>query len=241
MCTRAAVVTAVSVACTAAFAQTSAGPENATPPAARPNPTMTAPQTPPATSGSTSTAKDASDMPRKGGERGTPPSGVSGTGVASYDKKFMTKAAEAGMAEVELGKLASEKATSPDVKRFAQQMVDEHSKANEELKGLAARKNVSLPTEPNSEHRRVKKTLEGMAGPEFDRRYMAEAGVKAHKESVDLFKNAAASAHDPEVKSWAASKLQTIQQHDQMAHGLADQKGATSSRSGESKGTMPAR
>jgi putative membrane protein len=136
-------------------------------------------------------------------------------GVPADDKTFMTTAAADGMAEVELGRLASDKATRQEVKDFGKMMVDDHSKANDELKALAAQKNVTLPAEPKPQHKAEKDRLEKMSGAAFDDAYL-KAMVKDHQKAVDLFKKEASSGRDPETKAWAAKTLPKLEEH--LAH-----------------------
>jgi putative membrane protein len=137
--------------------------------------------------------------------------------VAHVDAAFMKNAAEAGLAEVEASKLAASKATNTQVKSFAQQMVDDHSKANDELKALAASKGVTLPTEPSMAQKAKLKLLQGADGAHFDKRYAESFGVKAHEDTVNLFQKEAQKAKDPEVKAWAEKTLPTLQHHLEMA------------------------
>ncbi|HEX8531077.1 MAG TPA: DUF4142 domain-containing protein, partial [Cytophagales bacterium] len=140
---------------------------------------------------------------------------------AEDDADFMVKAASGGMLEVELGKMALQKASSPNVKKFAQQMVTDHTKANEELKALAAKKNITLPTTPGDEAQEHINDLAKYTGAEFDEEYM-ELMHKDHQEDLDLFKEAADDAEDAEVKAFAAKTLPVLQNHHQMAEQLED-------------------
>lgn len=137
--------------------------------------------------------------------------------VAHADAAFMKKAAEAGLAEVEASKLAASKASNTQVKSFAQQMVDDHSKANDELKALAASKGVTLPTEPSMAQKAKLKLLQGADGANFDKRYAESFGLKAHEDTVSLFQKESQKAKDPEVKAWAEKTLPTLQHHLEMA------------------------
>jgi len=92
--------------------------------------------------------------------------------VSRGDRKFMERAAQGGMAEVQLGKLAAEKALSPEVKQFGQRMVDDHGKANDRLKQLATTKGVNLPTELDRSTQREMDKLAKLSGADFDREYM---------------------------------------------------------------------
>ena len=135
---------------------------------------------------------------------------------ASADSAFMHTAAIGGMAEVELGKLAVANATSSDVKQFAQRMVDDHSKANDELKALAAQKNVKLPAELDAKHKAVVDKLAKQKGAGFDAAYMSEM-VNDHNTDVALFQKESKSGKDAETKAWAAKTLPTLQEHQKMA------------------------
>jgi len=129
---------------------------------------------------------------------------------------FIKKAAQGGMAEVELGKLAEEKASSSAVKGFGQQMVSDHSKANEELQAVAAKKNVKLPTSVGAKETSLQDRLGKQSGSQFDRAYMA-AMVSDHKEDVAEFERVAKSSTDPDVKAFAAKTLPTLREHLKMA------------------------
>src|SRR5437763_16731925 len=87
---------------------------------------------------------------------GTATSSKHSAGTASSDKSFVKKAAEGGLAEVELGQLATQKASSEEVKKFGQRMVDDHSKANDQLKQVAAQQQIDLPTEPRAKDKATK-------------------------------------------------------------------------------------
>jgi putative membrane protein len=136
--------------------------------------------------------------------------------VPMADQHFMMKAAQGGMAEVQLGKLATQNASSQAVKDFGQKMVDDHSKANDELKGLAARKNVTLPTSLDPQDQATMDRLSKLNGPAFDRAYMRDMVVD-HKKDIADFRKEANSGADSDVKTWASNTLPTLQQHLQMA------------------------
>jgi len=140
---------------------------------------------------------------------------------AEDDADFMVKAASGGMMEVELGRMALQKATNPKVKKFAQKMVDDHTKANEALKALAAKKNITLPTTPGDEAQEHINDLARYSGAEFDKEYL-ELMHKDHQEDLDLFKEAAEDAEDAEVKAFAAKTLPVLQTHHQMAEQMEE-------------------
>ncbi len=142
---------------------------------------------------------------------------------AEDNADFMVKAASGGMLEVELGRMALQKASSPKVKQFAQQMIDDHTKANEELKALAAKKNITLPTTPGDEAQEHINDLAKYSGAEFDKEYL-ELMHKDHQEDLDLFKEAAEEAEDADVKAFAAKTLPVLQNHHQMAEQMDEGK-----------------
>src|SRR5688572_27878111 len=100
--------------------------------------------------------------------------GTAGTenGVSRADRDFVNDLGVAGMAEVELGKMAAERAANAEVKRFAQRMVDDHSKGADKLKAVATSHNIMLPTELDDKHRDLRDRLSKLNGAEFDREYM---------------------------------------------------------------------
>lgn len=132
--------------------------------------------------------------------------------MKSSDAKFAMKAAQGGMAEVQLGKLAAEKAGSPDVKAFGQQMVDDHSKANDQLKSVAGQENMSLPATLDSKDQALYTKLQGMSGADFDKMYV-KAMVKDHQEDVKEFQKEADKGKDPQIKNFASQTLPVLQQH----------------------------
>lgn len=135
--------------------------------------------------------------------------------LSSADRDFMMKAAAGGMAEVELGRLASQKATNNDVKTFGKHMVDDHSKANDELKQLASQKGVTLPTDMGAEHKETMDRLSKLNGAAFDSAYVSEM-VKDHTEDVSEFEREASQGQNSDVKGWAAKTLPTLRDHLQM-------------------------
>jgi putative membrane protein len=136
--------------------------------------------------------------------------------VSMGDKHFMKDAAEGGLAEVELGQLAEQKASDPAVRRFAEKMVNDHTKANEQLQQLAQSKNVELPTSIGLEDKATKMRLSHLSGADFDKAYMEDM-VKDHKSDVSDFQKEASNAQDPDLKEFVAQTLPTLQEHLQKA------------------------
>ncbi len=131
---------------------------------------------------------------------------------AKSPNAFLTEAAQGGMAEVELGKLASQKAQSPEVKKFGQMMVADHSAANAELKALAAKKNIQIPADMGSSHKSTLDSMSKLSGAEFDKEYV-ENMEDDHEEDVAKFQKQADSSTDPDVKAFAMKTLPTLKKH----------------------------
>lgn len=153
----------------------------------------------------------------------------------SADQRFVRDAAEGGMAEVELGKLAAEKGSSQDVKNFGQRMVDDHSKANDQLKQIASNEGVTLPEKLDAKDRALRIRLSKLSGATFDRVYM-ENMVRDHKKDVADFQKESTSGSDPAVKQFASQTLPTLQEHLQQAESIAPN--AKMSRNMSSSGNM---
>jgi len=136
--------------------------------------------------------------------------------VSSADKTFATEAAQGGLAEVEMGQLALQKATSPQVKQFAQRMVTDHTQANQELMQLVKSQNLNLPAQIDSKHKSEMERLRGMNGAAFDTGYMQHM-VQDHRKDVADFQKQAQSGSDPALKAFAQKHLPVLQQHLQMA------------------------
>ncbi|MGE8617383.1 MAG: DUF4142 domain-containing protein [Achromobacter spanius] len=137
----------------------------------------------------------------------------------SNDRDFIENAAQSGHMEVEGSKMALEKSQNPEVKKFAQQMIDDHTKAGQQLAALAKSKGVDVPTDPSLMQQAKLKTL-GLRDEGFDEAYAEGVGVSAHEDAVKLFEEASNEAKDPEVKQFATETLPKLQQHLQMAKTL---------------------
>jgi putative membrane protein len=135
------------------------------------------------------------------------------------DSTFATKAAQGGMAEVKLGNLAQQKASSPDVKNFGQTMVADHTKANDELKQIATNKGITLPTGLDAKDQATYDRLSKLSGAEFDRAYMRDM-VSDHKTDVSEFKREADHGADADLKAFASKTLPTLEHHLSMAESV---------------------
>lgn len=154
--------------------------------------------------------------------------------VAASDKAFMMKAAQGGLAEVQLGQLAVDKAQDADVKAFGQRMVDDHGKANDQLKSIAQQKGVTLPTDLDAKDKAAKDRLSKLSGAQFDRAYMRDM-VSDHKKDVAEFKKEANAGKDNDVKNFASQTVPTLESHLQDAEKAASKTGASAAKSKANK------
>jgi len=136
------------------------------------------------------------------------------------DEDFVMKASSAGMFEVQSSEMAPAQATSEAVKKFAKQMIDDHTKANRELLDLAAKKKFPVATRMLKPHADVASKLTAAKGADFDAQYI-KAQVAAHDEAVKLFEGQAKNGKDADLKAWAEKTLPTLKEHQRMAQGLA--------------------
>lgn len=168
------------------------------------------------------TVENANEMNEMKDEGEMGESDQSTLGVTENESEFMVKAAAGGMAEVELAKLAQQKATNANVKSFANMIVTDHTKANEELKALAATKNVTLPASISEDHQKHMNELTEKTGRDFDDAYI-DMMVDDHQEDVDLFdKWSEKDDASAEVKAFAAKTLPTLRMHLEEAKKLDD-------------------
>ncbi len=132
--------------------------------------------------------------------------------VNAADREFVSKAATGGTAEVELGRVATQRAVRPSVRSFAERMVADHGRANAELAALARRKGLDVPTALEPSQQAMRDRLSGLSGPDFDRAYMSEI-VRDHTEDIALFERAAEISSDPDLKAWATRSLPMLRDH----------------------------
>jgi putative membrane protein len=143
------------------------------------------------------------------------------------------------MAEIEAGKLALSKTQNDNVKTFAQKMVDDHTTSTKELQTLAQGKGVTLPSEPDKQHRDMMKKMGQLSGESFDRRYLAQGGLADHKKTHALLQRVESRAKDPDLKAFAGKTMPIVDQHLVMAQRLTQTKAAEKS-SGQTSGTSGA-
>lgn len=132
--------------------------------------------------------------------------------VNSSDKKFITEAAESGLAEVQLGQIGQAQANAERVKEFARMMVQDHNKANQELRVLARQNDIklssSLPSSVQNSHNSIQKK----SGKNFDKAFMKQM-IDDHQKAIALFEKRAQNGQNEQIRMWAEKKLPTLKQH----------------------------
>ncbi|HWF07164.1 MAG TPA: DUF4142 domain-containing protein [Bryobacteraceae bacterium] len=149
--------------------------------------------------------------------------------TTASDARFAKDAAIGGMTEVEMGKIAVKNGSSDKVKQFGQRMIDDHSKAADQLKSVAAKDNITLPTELDAKHKAMVDKYAAMTGTAFDRAYMRDM-VKDHQTDVADFQKESNSGSNYDLKNWAGTTLPTLQEHLRLARDAESSLGTRSSK-----------
>src|SRR5207245_801947 len=132
--------------------------------------------------------------------------------VNEANRECVSKAATGGTAEVELGRVATQRAVRPSVRSFAERMVADDGRANAELAALARRKGLDVPTALEPSQQAMRDRLSGLSGPDFDRAYMSEI-VRDHTEDIALFERTADISSDQDLKALATGWLPMLRDH----------------------------
>jgi putative membrane protein len=157
-------------------------------------------------------------------------------GVSTADRNLMRELAMANLAEIETAKLAQSKTSNEQVRSFAQRMIDDHTKAMEQLQQLAQAKGVQLPTSPDAKHQAMMKKLSALSGDGFDKQYLSQAGVADHQKAHQLVARVSSRAQDPDLKALGSQLLPTIDQHLQLAQQASSGKAGNQSAGQTSSG-----
>jgi len=161
----------------------------------------------------------------------TPPVAGTATNVASIDRSFVMMAASSGLLEVEASRLAMERSKSVHVRTFAQRMIGDHTKVNDELRSIAMTGGVAeVPATMMPLHSAHLEKLGPLTGEEFDREYAAQVGVAAHTEAVALFEKASQDALNAPLKSFAGRMLPTLRDHLKDSQAMAKAVGVSTER-----------
>jgi putative membrane protein len=141
------------------------------------------------------------------------------TAAESPDAAFVSQAAMGGLAEVQLSTLAAQSASAPAVRKFAQQMVHDHTANNKELATIAAHENIQVPMQMDAKHAALRDELASQHGAQFDRTYV-DAMREDHQKMVDLLKSSAATVSTDELRTFIKKTLPVVEGHLSMAQGL---------------------
>lgn len=159
-------------------------------------------------------------------QMGQATNGMSPTAGPAFDKAFVKKALEGNATEIQMGQLALQKSNDDQVKQFAQRMVDDHGKMQEQLKPVAQQMGVKVPDGPSKGAMKKMDKMKLLSGDAFDQAYIKDM-VKDHKSDASEFKQEAQNTQDPQLKQVVTQDYQTIESHLQQIQQLAQTKGTT--------------
>jgi putative membrane protein len=139
--------------------------------------------------------------------------------LSSGDRNFVQAATSGGLAEVATAQLVQQRSASPQVRKFADRMIADHTQANSELQQIVEQQDITLSTQPIGKDAAAEAKLRSLNGAAFDRAYL-QAAVSDHQQAIALFSREASSGQDPALKAFAQQKLPMLQQHLQLAQSL---------------------
>ncbi|MDB9302814.1 DUF4142 domain-containing protein [Nodularia spumigena CS-591/12] len=136
--------------------------------------------------------------------------------LSEIDRVYVQEAAQAGMAEVELAKLALEKSEDENIKKYAQQMIQDHTPLNQELMQLSQQKGITLPTNLSPKYQALEAQLSELSGANFDQAYINEAGINGHMENLIIHTRQLQLGQDPDLQAFAAKTIPVVESHLQL-------------------------
>ena len=139
--------------------------------------------------------------------------GNSGSQLQRADERMLRDIAQANLAEIETGRIALDKSKDERVRKFAQQMVDDHTTAMKDVQQLAQTKGMTLPDGPDVKHKTVATALKALSGDTFDKQYMSQAGVGDHRNTHELLQKTQRDAKDPDLKALATKMIPVVHGH----------------------------
>lgn len=142
----------------------------------------------------------------------------------STDRSFISSAAEANLAEIDIAKMVGQKSTDPAVKDFANRMVTDHTQASQKLTSVAEMNGVKLPTEPSATERNQKGELEKLSGAQLNDAYLRDE-LQGHKETISAFESEIEHGRNQEAKNYAEQTLPTLQDHIRIGEDIAGKLG----------------
>ena len=172
-----------------------------------------------------------------GGTQTNAPTGEEGAAAGTStrpdraDRKFMDKAAQANLAEIQLGRLAQQNSQDPQVRQFGERMVRDHTQLNDQLMMAAQNMGVTLPTSPSKKDQETMDKLSALNGAAFDKAYARDM-VKDHRADIREFEHESKDAHSAQVRELASNALPIIREHLQLAENLPGAPGRRTARAG---------
>jgi putative membrane protein len=145
---------------------------------------------------------------------------ISQASLSEIDRIYVEEIAQAGMLEVELAKLALEKSDNENIKKYAEQMIQDHQALNQELMQLAEKKGITLPSNLSPKHQALKTQVSKLSGTQFDQAYINEAGINAHIESLILHTRQIQLGEDQDLQAYAIKSIPIVETHLQLAEML---------------------
>lgn len=161
--------------------------------------------------GSTEAAKDSNAAKMDSARADSAKAAIPST-VSKADQDFAVNAADAGITEIQAGKMAEEKGMAKDVKAYGAMLVKDHTEANDKLKAICAQKNITLPTAVSSDMQKNLDDLQGKTGKDFDKAFI-NMMISDHKKVISAFKDEAKNGSDADIRGFADSTLHTLQHH----------------------------
>ena len=139
--------------------------------------------------------------------------GTTSSQLQRADERLLRDIAQANLAEIETGRIALDKSKDEQVRKFAQQMIDDHTTAMKDVQQLAQTKGFTLPDGPDMKHKTVATALKALTGDTFDKQYMSQAGVGDHRKTHELLQKTQRDAKDPDLKALATKMLPVVHGH----------------------------
>ena len=168
----------------------------------------------------------AGQTPGQNSTMDSPTNGMQAGQTSPMDKMFVAKAMQGSVAEIQLGQLTLQKSDNQQVKQFAQRMIDDHTRLNDQMKPVAQQLGVAVPDQPSKKDRNTMAKLQALSGSAYDQAYIKDM-VKDHKQDLSQFQMEASSGQDQTVRDAAAQGSKVIAQHLQMAQQLAKDQNVT--------------
>lgn len=132
--------------------------------------------------------------------------------LTSGERSFLQSAAEINATEVELGRIATQKSSDPNIKKIGEDLMRSHTAANQQLQRLASSKGVTLTEQPTSAQRRMIDSLSQTSGDRFNKQFLRQTRISQER-ALALFERTSRRAQDPDIRTWAGKMVPSFQEH----------------------------